>query len=92
MERWGTLDLEKALEPAIDVAEDGFVVDETFRQQTDENRVRFEAFPATSSLFLPGGDLPVVGSTMRNPDLAATYRLLGEDGVEAFYGVRSPRR
>ncbi|WP_426225857.1 gamma-glutamyltransferase [Pseudarthrobacter sp. DSP2-3-2b1] len=86
LERWGSLDLDKALKPAIEVAEDGFVVDETFRQQTDENRVRFEAFPATTSLFLPGGELPVVGSTMRNPDLAATYRLLGDEGVEAFYG------
>jgi gamma-glutamyltranspeptidase/glutathione hydrolase len=86
LERWGTLDLGEALEPAIEVAQDGFVVDETFRQQTDDNRARFEAFPATSSLFLPGGELPVVGSIFHNQDLAKTYRLLAKEGTDAFYG------
>ncbi|MET3164323.1 UNVERIFIED_ORG: gamma-glutamyltranspeptidase/glutathione hydrolase [Arthrobacter sp. UYEF10] len=86
LERWGTLDLGDALKPAIKVANRGFVVDETFRQQTDDNRARFEAFPATSSLFLPGGELPVVGSILHNQDLAKTYRLLAKEGTAAFYG------
>lgn len=86
LERWGTLDLGEALEPAIKVATRGFVVDETFRQQTADNRPRFEAFPATSSLFLPGGELPVVGSILHNQDLARTYRLLAKEGTDAFYG------
>ena len=85
LDRWGTLDLEDALEPAIDVATRGFVVDETFRQQTLDNKVRFEAFTSTSSLFLPGGDAPAVGSVFTNPDLAETYRLLAEKGTQGFY-------
>jgi gamma-glutamyltranspeptidase/glutathione hydrolase len=86
LERWGTLDLDDALEPAIEVAREGFVVDETFRQQTLDNKVRFSAFTPTRSLFLPGGDAPAVGSTFRNPDLADTYRLIAKGGTEAFYG------
>lgn len=86
LERWGTLDLAEALKPAIKVANRGFVVDETFRQQTLDNKVRFSAFPATASLFLPGGDAPVVGSILHNQDLAKTYRLLGKEGTAAFYG------
>jgi gamma-glutamyltranspeptidase/glutathione hydrolase len=86
LERWGTLDLGEALEPAIEVAQEGFVVDETFRQQTLDNKVRFAAFTPTSSLFLPGGDAPAVGSTFRNPDLADTYRHLAKQGIDAFYG------
>ena len=85
LERWGTLDLGEALEPAIDVATRGFLVDETFRQQTLENKVRFEAFTSTSSLFLPGGDAPAVGSVFRNPDIAATYGLLANEGTDGFY-------
>ena len=85
LDRWGTLDLEDALEPAIDVATRGFVVDETFRQQTLDNKRRFEAFTSTSRLFLPGGDAPAVGSVFRNSDLAATYRLLAEKGPRGFY-------
>ncbi|MEQ7739873.1 gamma-glutamyltransferase, partial [Escherichia coli] len=85
LDRWGSLSLAEVLEPAIDVAEDGFVVDETFRLQTDENDDRFAPFPASVELFLPGGQLPVVGSLFKNTDLAETYRLLGNKGVDEFY-------
>lgn len=85
LERWGTLDLRQALKPAIKVADRGFVVDETFRQQTLDNKVRFEAFTSTSELFLPGGDAPAVGSVFKNHELAATYRLLAKQGTQGFY-------
>ena len=85
LKRWGTMDLDDALEPAIDVATRGFVVDETFRQQTLDNKVRFAAFTSTSKLFLPGGDAPAVGSIFRSPDLAKTYKLLADKGTRAFY-------
>lgn len=85
LDRWGSMSLGETLKPAIKVATRGFVVDETFRQQTDDNDERFRAFPATAELFLPGGELPVVGSILKNHDLAQTYRLLAEEGTEAFY-------
>ena len=85
LDRWGTLRLGQALAPAEKLARTGFVVDETFREQTLDNVERFAAFPATSRLFLPGGQAPRVGTVLRNPDLAATYRLLGTKGVRAFY-------
>jgi gamma-glutamyltranspeptidase/glutathione hydrolase len=85
LERWGSLSLGDALKPAIDVADNGFTVDGTFNLQTAENQVRFEAFPSTSELYLPGGAAPAVGSVLKNPDLAATYRLLGDEGTDAFY-------
>lgn len=85
LKRWGTLSLGDALKPAIQVADRGFVVDDTFRQQTLDNKLRFEAFPSTSSLYLPGGDAPAVGSVFQNHDLAATYRLLAKQGTGGFY-------
>lgn len=85
LDRWGTLSLGDALQPAIKVATRGFVVDPTFRQQTLDNKLRFEAFSSTSKLFLPGGDAPAVGSVFQNHDLAATYRLLAKQGTTAFY-------
>lgn len=85
LDRWGTLSLGDALQPAIKVATRGFVVDPTFRQQTLDNKLRFEAFSSTSKLFLPGGDAPAVGSVFQNHDLAATYRLLAKQGTSAFY-------
>jgi gamma-glutamyltranspeptidase / glutathione hydrolase len=87
----GTRPLGKLLEPAIRVAERGFVVDQTFHDQTASNAARFAAFPATAALFLPGGAPPAVGSVLRNPDLARTYRLLARHGTGPFYRGRIAR-
>ena len=87
LERWGSMSLAETLKPAIKVAEKGFVVDETFRQQTLENKDRFLPFEATRKLFLPGpdNDAPAVGSIFTNEDIADTYEHLGKHGVDAFY-------
>jgi gamma-glutamyltranspeptidase/glutathione hydrolase len=86
LQRWGRYGLAEDLRPAEQVAERGFVVDATFREQTRQNAKRFAQFDSTAKLFLPGGALPAVGSTLRNPDLAKTYREIGERGTSALYG------
>jgi gamma-glutamyltranspeptidase / glutathione hydrolase len=91
LERWGSLDLKQALRPAARLADRGFVVDRTFRDQTKDNQERFEAYTTTPDLFLPKGKAPKVGSVFKNPDLADTYRLLGRRGTEAFYGGKLAR-
>ncbi|KUL36976.1 gamma-glutamyltransferase [Streptomyces sp. NRRL F-4489] len=85
LKKWGSRSLSQVLRPAEKLAEHGFTVDQTFRQQTADNEARFRDFPATAALFLPGGKLPVVGSTMKNPDLARTYRELGAKGTDVLY-------
>ncbi|MER6183488.1 gamma-glutamyltransferase [Streptomyces sp. NPDC001652] len=83
--KWGSKRLGTVLKPAERIARDGFTVDDTFRTQTAANETRFRYFPDTTKLFLPGGQLPVVGSTFKNPDLARTYEELGRKGVDALY-------
>ncbi|GHD01250.1 gamma-glutamyltranspeptidase [Streptomyces violarus] len=85
LDQWGSKRLASVLKPAERLARDGFTVDETFRSQTASNETRFRYFPDTAELFLPGGRLPVVGSTFKNPDLARTYAELGHKGVGAIY-------
>jgi gamma-glutamyltranspeptidase/glutathione hydrolase len=85
LRRWGSWRLDQALKPAIKLADRGFLVDKTFNLQTTENQKRFEAFPSTSEIYLPGGQPPAVGSVLKNPDLADTYRLLADKGVKKFY-------
>ncbi|MGH3669045.1 MAG: gamma-glutamyltransferase family protein, partial [Pseudonocardiaceae bacterium] len=75
----------QALQPAIQIADRGFAVDETFAQQTADNAARFAHFGSTASLFLPDGRPPAIGSTLRNPDLARTYRQIASHGVDWFY-------
>jgi len=81
--KWGSRSLGTVLKPAERIARDGFVVDDTFRSQTASNETRFRYFPDTAKLFLPGGQLPVVGSTFKNPDLARTYAELAQARVSA---------
>ncbi|MEU4616241.1 gamma-glutamyltransferase [Streptomyces umbrinus] len=85
LDSWGSKRLGSLLKPAERLARDGFTVDATFRSQTQSNEARFRNFPDTAELFLPGGSLPVVGSTFKNPDLARTYEELGRKGVDALY-------
>ncbi|MFJ4622019.1 gamma-glutamyltransferase [Streptomyces sp. NPDC088812] len=85
LDKWGSRKLGTVLEPAERLARDGFTVDDTFRTQTAANETRFRYFPDTAELFLPGGALPVVGSTFKNPDLARTYAELAGKGVRALY-------
>jgi gamma-glutamyltranspeptidase/glutathione hydrolase len=91
LDRWGTQSLSQALRPAERVARRGFVVDQTYRQQTLDNEARFRKFPETARVYLPGGAAPAVGSVFRNPDLARTYRLLRRQGVEVLYRGRLGR-
>lgn len=85
LRRWGSRGLGAALRPAARLAERGFLVDQTFRSQTADNEARFRQFPATTRLFLPGGELPRVGSVFRNRDLARTYREIARRGTGSFY-------
>src|SRR5919107_1054881 len=85
LDRWGTQSLSQALRPAERVARRGFIVDQTYRQQTLDNEARFRKFPETARVYLPGGSAPAVGSVFRNPDLARTYRLLRTEGTAVLY-------
>ncbi|MEP6650835.1 MAG: gamma-glutamyltransferase [Lapillicoccus sp.] len=82
----GTWRLGELLKPAEKLAEQGFVVDATFNQQTADNATRFSNFPETAAVFLPGGQPPAVGSIFRNPDMAKAYRELRTHGVDSLYG------
>ena len=90
-QKFGTRSLRDLLRPAERLAERGFVVDETFAQQTRDNETRFRRFPETARTFLPGNAVPAVGTTFRNPDLARAYRTLRLEGVDALYEGRLGR-
>ncbi|WIM94867.1 gamma-glutamyltransferase [Actinoplanes oblitus] len=83
--RWGTRSLASALDNAAKVADRGYTVDAEFRRQVTENAAAFGQFDATKALYLPGGAPPAVGTTIRNPDLADTYRQIARQGTGAFY-------
>jgi gamma-glutamyltranspeptidase / glutathione hydrolase len=73
------------LRPAITRAEQGFRVDDTFVQETKESLADLQAFTSSRRLFLKHGQPLPVGSILRNPDLARTYRLLAQRGPRYLY-------
>jgi gamma-glutamyltranspeptidase/glutathione hydrolase len=85
------MSLRRLLAPAQDIAKRGFVVDQTFHDQTAANAQRFSMFPETARVFLPGGSAPAVGSVFRNPDMAAAYGELRAHGVSSLYTGRLGR-
>src|SRR3954467_3683174 len=84
--RYGTMPLSRLLQPAIKVANNGFVVDQTYHDQTESNRSRLALFSSSRDYYLtPDRQAPAVGTVVRNPDLAKAYGLIAADGPSAFY-------
>jgi gamma-glutamyltranspeptidase/glutathione hydrolase len=73
------------LQPAIDFAEHGFPVDESFVETLDHVKARLAKFDASAKLFLPGGAPPAVGTLWRNPELANVLRRIAAEGPSGFY-------
>jgi gamma-glutamyltranspeptidase/glutathione hydrolase len=87
--KFGSRPLSELLQPSIRLASRGFTVDQTYRQQTLDNLARFRDFTSTRKTFLVKGNAPAVGTTFRNPDLAATYSRIADGGDAAFYSGRT---
>jgi gamma-glutamyltranspeptidase / glutathione hydrolase len=84
--RYGRLSLGADLQPAIGVAERGFRVNFDFRQLTESALPLLRAYPASRKLLLTkSGDPLPVGTLLRNPELARTYRLLAQHGPSYLY-------
>ena len=84
-EKHGTRPWRDLLQPAIDLADGGFVVDADYREQIGLELARLRQYPATARTFLPGGDAPAVGSRTANPELARTLRSIQASGLKGFY-------
>jgi gamma-glutamyltranspeptidase / glutathione hydrolase len=86
LRRYGTRTLGEALQPAVEVAREGFVVDQTFFFQTQGNVDFFDDITSTRALYLdPDGTPRDVGTVFRNPDLARTYERIAHLGANGFY-------
>jgi gamma-glutamyltranspeptidase / glutathione hydrolase len=86
LDRYGTMSLGEALRPAIQVAREGFAIDQTFFDQTQGNVDYFDDIPSTAALYLDDDGTPRdVGSTFTNPDLASTYARIAQLGAKGFY-------
>jgi gamma-glutamyltranspeptidase / glutathione hydrolase len=77
LDRWGTMSFEQVLQPAIDLAENGFPLSEYGASYIAESK-KILKYPTTVKVYMPNGQPPRAGQILKNPDLARTLRKLVE--------------
>ena len=77
LDRWGTMSFEQVLQPAVDLAENGFPLGESSAADIASTK-KILKYPTTVKVYLPDGKLPKAGDVFRNRDLARTLRNLVE--------------
>ena len=94
--RFGKLPFAAVVEPALRLAEEGFVPDWVFCVHVAAGYRRLRLSPAAFALYTRGDSLPFVPTgeedRLRNPALAASLRVLAEEGPEPFYRGSIARR
>ncbi len=86
LKKYGTIPLARALRPAIELAENGFPVDEYLRSSLLSARPHMEKSPSSMAIFFKPGGVPFEeGELLVQKDLARSLRLIAEKGPKAFY-------
>jgi gamma-glutamyltranspeptidase/glutathione hydrolase len=86
LERYGTISLAEALAPAIELAEQGITVSADLADSLKAAQDRLRKWPSSTVVFYKDGGVPYeAGDTLVQRDLAASLRLLAEQGPDAFY-------
>jgi gamma-glutamyltranspeptidase / glutathione hydrolase len=72
--------------PAINYASQGFPVSKTIHRALTNRQKVLNKYPSSSKIFLPdNGELPVLGQTLKNPELANTLKQIRRNGESTFY-------
>ena len=83
--KWGRLPWARLFDPAITLAEDGYVVTPALASRIAGMGNMWNDFPAIKSLYWQDGRPKRAGDTVKNPELAALLRAIAARGPEAFY-------
>lgn len=87
VEEYGQRSLADLLLPAADIAENGFPIDRVYARKLSDKAQELSRFEGSSSVLLkPDGTAFLEGETLKQHDLANSYRQIAEHGVDWFYG------
>jgi gamma-glutamyltranspeptidase/glutathione hydrolase len=81
----GKVKWEDLVEPAIKLADEGFILDESLPSSIAEGRRFLEKWPEAAKIYLPDGKVPRPGDRFFNKDYATTLRAIQKGGADAFY-------
>jgi len=83
--RFGKLPWKDLFQPAIYHADHGYPVTEMISEAWKEVEANLAKDENARRVFLVNGAAPRMGEVFRNPQMAAAYRLIAEEGEAAFY-------
>jgi gamma-glutamyltranspeptidase/glutathione hydrolase len=80
LEKYGTMNRQQILAPAIKLAENGFILKRAFDEE------QFDQFQSTKKVFRkPDGGIYQIGDKFVQKDLAKTLKLISQKGRDGFY-------
>ena len=86
LEQYGTLDLKTVMQPAIDLAENGFAVPAALHLNLRSAAKRLGRNEEANRVYLGGtGTAPAMGTLFKQPDLATTLKRVRDKGFDGFY-------
>ncbi len=86
LKTYGTMDRKTVMQPAIDMAKNGFTVSHITSRDIKDAYRQISRFPSTAALYLDEDEMFLEeGDIIKNPDLAACLELIAEEGEDAFY-------
>ena len=85
LEAYGSMELAEVIQPAIDLAKDGFILDEDLADQFKRRLESFSNYPASLQVFSIDGESYEKGDRFSQPDLAETLERIKLAGKTGFY-------
>lgn len=85
VQRYGHKPWSELVRPAAQLAEQGFVVDQIFANRLRSVAEEFAQDETARSIFFRAGNPVAAGESLRQPELAQTYRMIAEQGRAWFY-------
>ena len=83
--KYGRLSLADSLQPAINHAQNGFVIGERHRKLLTFRLSVLQKSPQAAAIFLKHNKIPEQKSVLRQTDLASTLQKLAQSGHDGFY-------
>ncbi|MGY4417950.1 gamma-glutamyltranspeptidase/glutathione hydrolase [Bradyrhizobium sp. JR6.1] len=84
-EKYGTMKRADVIAPALQLAEDGFVLDQGDVSMLQTSTKDFQDDPASGAIFLNNGKPFQVGERLTQHELAETLREISKRGTDGFY-------
>ena len=85
LEKYGTMTLAEVIQPAIDLAKNGWMLDSRDSIYLAENLPLLSKYPSSKKIFTKNGGLYSAGDLFIQNDLAWTLEQIKEKGKDGFY-------